>query len=512
MSTPPSEVRLQLRLLRSDDYPAVCDVQRACFPGVPPWSPGAFEQQLRRFPEGQIGIELDGQLVATSSSLIVVGDDWKRTHNFHEVSAGGTIQHHNALGDTLYGIDIAVHPDQRGLRLARRIYDARKELMLRLNLRRMFIAGRLPGLARHPELSAEHYVRQVITKAMVDSTLTVQLANGFHIRRILEDYLPSDEESRGHAVLMEWINPDWVPHASAVRDSARVAAVQYRMRAVSTWEEFARQCSYYADLAADYHCDFLLYPELLTNQLIPLTEPDRPGNRVRALDRFTGAYEALFRDLALRNNVNIIAGTHLHLRGERLYNTAWFFHRDGRVDQQDKLHVTPDEARWWGVSPGDRMELIQSDCGPVAIQVCYDVEFPELARVAKARGANILFVPYNTDLKAGHLRVRTCAHARCIENNLYVVLSGMCGGLPTEGWSEIHYGHSAILTPSDIPFPRDGVGAEASDNIETIVLHDVDFSLLRRMQAQGQVRTWVDRRTDLYTLQWHAEDGELTVE
>lgn len=508
----PQDTRLEVVPLTLEDYPEVIALQRACFPGVEPWKQSSFQEQLRRFPEGQIGVKLDGELVATSSSMIVAGDDWKGTHSLSQVTSEGTIRGHTPDGDTLYGIDIAVSPDHRGLRLARRLYDRRKELMERLNLRRMFIGGRLPGLHAHPELSPEAYVRRVMDKELVDPTLTVQLANGFYVLDVLHDYLPSDHESRGCAVLMQWLNPTWVPAGTNAVRSTRVAAVQYRMRAVESFEEFALQCSYYADLAADNHCDFLVYPELLTNQLIPLTPAMRPGLRVRELDQFTDRYIELFSELAIRNNVNIVGGTHLMLEEGRLYNVAYLFHRTGGVDTQKKLHITPEEARWWGVTPGQSLEVFDTDRGKVAILICYDVEFPELARVAKAKGAQVFFVPYNTDLRTGHNRVRTCAHARCIENNVYVVLSGMCGGLPAQEWSEIHYGRSAVLTPCDVPFPRDGVGAEANDNIETLVLHDLDYTLLRRMQAQGQVRTWLDRRTDLYHLTWHGDDEELEIE
>ncbi len=509
---PEREGRLILRPLTSQDYEAVAAIQRACFPEIEPWREPSFMEQLARFPEGQLGIELDGRLVATSSALIVAGDDWKEAHTFAEVSDGGTIKSHDPDGDSLYGIDIAVDPSYRGLRLAHRIYEHRKELIRRLNLRKMLIAGRVPGLHDHPEQTPEDYVRSVVRKELVDPTLTPQLAQGFAIRRVLRDYLPSDVESRGCAVLMEWLNAEWLPEDLSVRPSARVAAVQYRMRPVDSFEDFARQCTYYADLAADSRADFLLFPELLTNQLIPLVEPRRPALRVRELDQFTSPYLAHFSHLAIKYNLNIIGGTHLAVEDGTLYNIAWLFHRDGRVDKQYKLHITPAEARWWGVAPGPALEVFDTDCGKIAILICYDVEFPELARIARAKGANILFVPYNTDLPSGHTRVRTCAHARCIENNIYVVLSGMCGGLPGADWSEIHFARSAILTPSDIPFPRDGIAAEANDNIETLLISDLDFARLRKMHRQGAVRTWVDRRHDLYTVTWREGGSEHKVE
>ncbi|MCA9544793.1 MAG: carbon-nitrogen hydrolase family protein [Myxococcales bacterium] len=509
---PELESRLEVRQLTAEDYEAVAALQRAVFPDIGAWRKEHFLAQLRRFPEGQICVELDGEVVATSSALRLTWADWDEDHDFDEVVHGGDIATHEPDGDTLYGTDMVVHPRFRGLRMARRLYEARKAYMSAHRVRRMVIAGRIPGLSRHPELSAAEYVKEVLAKHLVDPTLTVQLGMGFTVLRVMDGYLKEDHESRGAAVLMEWINPEWFPAHRAQRQHARVAAVQYRMRTIESFEDFAQQCEYYADLASDYRCDFLCYPELLTNQLICLVAPTRPAKRVRALNDFTDQYLALFRHLAIKHNVNIIGGTHLLVEEGRLYNVAFLFHRDGRVDRQEKLHITPAEARWWGVTPGDALQVFDTDAGRIAINICYDVEFPELARVAKAKGAQILFVPYNTDLRTGHVRVRTCAQARAIENHLYVVVSGMCGGLPGEEWSEIHFARSAVLTPSDIAFPRDGVAAEANDNIETLVVHDLDYARIRRVQRQGEVRPWMDRRTDLYKLGWHGEDGPMDLE
>ncbi len=148
------------------------------------------------------------------------------------------------------------------------------------------------------------------------------------------------------------------------------------------------------------------------------------------------------------------------------------------------------------------VEVFDTDCGKIAIAICYDVEFPELARVAKDKGARILFVPYNTDLRSGHIRVRTCAAARCIENHMYAVLSGACGNLPFVDGADIHFAQSCILTPSDVPFDRDGIATETTPNVEAMLVHDLDLDLLRRTERSGTVRTWADRRGDLYELRW----------
>lgn len=298
----------------------------------------------------------------------------------------------------------------------------------------------------------------------------------------------------------------------AVKSAARIAVVQYRPRELSSFEEFARRCRYYAELAAGKETDFLVYPEFLTLELSCLLPPQQSTGNGRALDRFTDDYIELFSQLARSKSINIVGGTHLTVEQDKLYNIAYLFHRDGRIDRQKKLHITPDEKRWWGVEAGDDLEVFETDIGKVAMFICYDIEFPELARVAKAKGAELFIVPYNTELRSGHFRVRSCAQARTIENNVYLALSGMCGGAFTGGWSTHHHAQSAILTPCDISFARDGVGAEAEPNVEGLIFHDVDFSVLRKMQAQGQVRTWVDRRHDLYQLRWTGAGEPLDIE
>ena len=499
-----SEARLVVRPLALDDLGAIQEIQRRCFPDLQPWSESNLQSHLTTFPEGQIGIELDGKLVASSSSLILDSTKWKDKHTFEQVCPRGYLSNHDPEGNLLYGIDIVVDPDARGMRLARRIYEYRMELVDELGLRKIVIAGRIPGYAEHADdMSAREYVRKVVAKELADPVLTAQLSNGFVIRSVLRGYLPRDEESRGHAVLMELLNPLYAPpEAPELADKCRVATVQYQMRSIGSFEDFAKQCEFFVETASEYRVDLLLFPELLTNQLLGLLPPGRPGVSARALHQYTPQYLELFSRMAIKYNVNIVGGTHLTVEGDVLYNIAYLFHRDGRLDKQYKIHITPSEQKWWGVSGGDAVDVFQTDCGAVAIAICYDVEFPELSRMAKEKGAEILLVPYNTDIRAGHIRVRTCAHARCIENHMYAVLGGAIGNLPFVEGADIHWAQSCILTPSDIPFERDGVASEATPNVETMVVHELDLALLRRTQRSGTVRTWLDRRTDLYRIDW----------
>lgn len=491
--------RVIVRRLRKRDLKQVQSLHAECYPGMASWTKAQFEGLIERFPAGQVCVEIDGQVVAVCSTLRVDGSAFTQNHTYADLGLSQNLAAFDPDGDTLYGIDIAVDPRARGLRLARRLYDARKQLARELNLRRMLIGGRVPNYHKHQaRLSIHEYVKKVLERELKDPTLNTQLANGFSLHRVLPGYLPNDHESGGYALLLEWLNPHYSPPERVEPNMVRVATANYQMRAISSFDEFATQCEFFIDTAGDYHCDFLLFPELLTNQLLSLVPPGPAAEQARALDRFTEPYIEYFHRAAIKYNINVIAGTHLTVEDGRLYNIAFLFHRDGRIERQAKIHITPSEQRWWGVEPADQVRVFDTDVGRVGILICYDIEFPELARITTNLGANILFVPYNTDIRAAHIRVRTCAAARCIENHIYCVLSGPIGNLPQVQGADIHYAQAAILTPSDIHFPRDGIAAQANENVEALIIHDLDMATLRRTRRSGSVRPWVDRRTDLY--------------
>ena len=505
-----------LRPMRIGDFDALVDMQQKCFPGMKPWMRDQIESQLQIFSEGQVVIEIDGRLAASSSSLIVQFSDELHWYSWKDISDNGYITTHDPDGDTLYGIEIMVHPDFRGMKLARRLYDERKRLSVKLNLLRSIIAGRLPGYGEHSDkMSVQAYVRKVVHKELVDPVLTPQLANDFVLQEIIPDYFPADSDSRGYATFLEWNNLDHVPHGEKrfTRPACpvRVCAVQYEMRAVKDFADFKIQCEFFIDVASDHRSDFVVFPELFTTQLLSTIKPERPGLAARSLAELTPRYLELFTSLAVKYNVNIIGGTQFTLEGDRLLNSAYLFRRDGTQGRQDKLHVTPNERRWWGISSGRKLEVFETDRGRISILICYDVEFPELGRLAAKKGADILFVPFNTDERSGYLRVRHCAQARCIENHLYAVMAGCVGNLPMVENIDLHYAQSAILSPSDIEFGRDGVVAEAAANVETVVIHDVDLELLKRQRRAGTVQNWKDRRTDLYRLTFKEDGGDRQV-
>ncbi len=496
------ERQLIVRPMRLDDYESLVAMQRQCFADMEPWGEEQIVSQLKLFPEGQIVIECDGRLVASSSSLMLDYDDELEWCDWKKTADGGFIRNHKRSGDTLYGIEIMVDPEFRGMRLSRRLYDARKELCRTRNIEQMIVGGRIPGYHKYADkMKASEYVDRVINKSIFDPVLTAQIGNGFSLQGLLSDYLPSDTESCGYATFLEWRNLDYVPtgkrrHRRNVRP-VRIGAVQYQMRTIADFDEFARQIGYFVDVAGDYQCDFLLFPELFSTQLMSIMPALRPGEAARKLAEFTPRLVELFADLAVKFDTNIIGGSHFVVEDERLYNVALLFHRDGRIDKQYKLHITPSERRWWGVEGGPGLEVFDTDCGKVSIQVCYDCEFPELGRMAARLGADIFFVPYNTDTRGGYMRVRTCAAARCIENDVYVAIAGCTGNLPFVENADIHYAQSAILTPCDVTFARDGIGAEANANVETVITTMSIWNCATAPRTR-QRDDWNDRRTDLY--------------
>ncbi|WP_409342966.1 carbon-nitrogen hydrolase family protein [Paenibacillus sp. MBLB4367] len=279
----------------------------------------------------------------------------------------------------------------------------------------------------------------------------------------------------------------------------RVSAVQYHLHTISSFEEFAAQVEHYVKTAEEFAADFVLFPEFFTTQLLSIGDGKGNALTINELPDFTERYRSLFTSLARKTGMHLIGGTHVIRKGDRLYNVAHLFYPDGRVAEQAKLHITPTEVTEWNMSAGDGLEVFETDKGTIAMLTCYDIEFPEIVRMARAKGADVIFCPSCTDDRHGFYRVRYCCHARTIENQIYVVTTGTVGSLPTVDFMRGNYGQAAVITPNDVPFPPRGIMVEGEINGDMIVTADVDLSLLHEVRLKGSVTTWRDRRTDLYT-------------
>src|SRR5690606_30370640 len=184
----------------------------------------------------------------------------------------------------------------------------------------------------------------------------------------------------------------------------------------------------------------------------------------------------------------------------RIYNVAYLCRRDGSVDEQRKIHITPQEKHHWVIEGGDQLCVFDTDAGRIGILICYDAEFPELSRLLALQKMDILFVPFWTDTQNAYNRVRICSMARAIENECYVAIAGSVGNLPKINNMDLQYSQSAIFSPSDFAFPSNAIIGETTPNTENILIADVNLDLLKEIHEFGSVRTLKDRRTDFYDL------------
>jgi len=493
-----------LRLVESSDLGALIQLNKQCFPELAEqnviWNRAQLQNHLRLFPEGQILIEIDGRLVGAIASLIVhMGTDPYRAHTYAGITDGGYFHNHDPQGDTLYGADVYVHPDYRGLRFGHELYQARRELCIRLNLRRILAGGRMHGYARYASsLTPEEYVDAVEAGRLQDSVLGFQLREGFVVRSVLRNYI-RDPQSRNAATLIEWSNPEYQPVQDRQR-KVRVASVQYQVRRIREFGEFAEQVEYFVETAFNYRADFVLFPEFNTVQLLSQESlrnlPALEG--MAKLADLTDDVLGLYQRLAKTYGIHIVGGSHPMRRDGRLLNICPLVLPDGRVELQPKLHITPAERRYWGIEGGHHLQVFSTAKAKVGILICYDSEFPEAARYLADQGIEILFVPYNTDDRQGYSRVRYCCQARAIENQIYVVTAGIVGNLPSVPAMDIHYGRAAVYSPADFEFARDGIQAEADSNVEMLLVTDLDVNDLYRCRSAGSVRPRLDRRSDLF--------------
>jgi predicted amidohydrolase/GNAT superfamily N-acetyltransferase len=506
----PSGHRLKLRNTQLSDYEDVREIMDLVYPTMQgAWTRQQFISQLTRFPEGQICIEDNGKVVAAAVSLIVDYSRYGDRHNYQQITGDGYLTTHDPSGDTLYGVDVFVHPEYRSLRLGRRLYDARKELCEKLNLRAIVVGGRIPGYKNHHhEMMPQQYVELVKARELTDPILTFQLANDFHLRRLITGYLPEDTESHAYATLLEWLNIYYEEKETLIggtKPVVRVGAVQWQMRPLLSLDELVQQVEYFVDAVAGYQADVVLFPEFFNFPLMAQFSQDNPTEAVRRLAEYTEPLRRHMVDLALAYNVNIIAGSMPEYQDHALYNVSYLCRRDGTWDRQYKLHVTPDEDGYWGLKGGGELRVFDLDTCKIGVLICYDVEFPELPRLLADQGMQILFVPFWTDTKNAYLRVRRCAQARAIENECYVVMTGSVGNLPKVEHMDIQYSQAAIFTPSDFAFPHDAIAAEATPNTEMTLIADLDLDNLKELRMHGSVRNFRDRRLDLYRVSWLGE-------
>lgn len=505
--------KVELRFLKMEDYAELKETMIRAYSGMSEayWKETHIEKLLQIFPEGQVAVAVNGKVVGCALSLIVDYDEFGDSHTYQEICGDYEFDTHDPKGNVLYGIDVFIHPDYRGLRLGRRLYDYRKELCEQLNLKAIVFGGRLPNYHKFSkELSTKDYIQKVKLKEIYDPVLSFQLSNDFHVKKVMRGYLPGDKESKDYASLLQWDNIYYTAdakkkHAQGTKEYVRLGLVQWQMRNYKSLDDLIEQSEYFIDAVSGYRCDFALFPEFFNAPLMAafnhLSEPDA----IRELAKFTEPIRDKFIELAISYNINIITGSMPLVENGKLYNVGYLCKRSGEWERYVKVHPTPDEKKVWGMAGGDEIKVYDTDCGKIGILICYDSEFPELSRILAEQGMKILFVPFLTDTQNGYSRVRYCARARAIENECYVAIAGSVGNLPKVHNMDIQFAQSVVFTPCDFSFPTNGIKAEATPNTEMILIADLDLDLLKELHRFGAVQNLRDRRTDIYSVKWNGK-------
>jgi len=495
-------MQVEIRKLTIDDYDELAEAMLKAYPVIDDnvWSKRNIQKLTSIFPEGQICITVDGKLAAAALSICVNYELYGDQHTYDEITGNLSFNTHSNIGNVLYGIEVFVDPEFRALRLGRRLYDARKELCEIMNLKSIIVGGRIPNYHLYSsELSPREYITKVRNKEIFDPVLSFQIGNNFSPVKILKGYLKGDTESEEYAVLLQWNNIYYTAKKNTMQDSViRLGLIQWQMRPLKDIEDFYKQVEFFVDAVSGYQSDFCLFPELFNTPLLAPFNHLNERESMEKLSELTEEIKEKISEMAISYNVNIISGSMPILEDGQLFNVSYLLHRDGKIDEYRKVHITPNERKYYGMAGGNEIKVFDTDCGKIGIIICYDVEFPELPRLLADQGMKILFVPYLTDTQNAYTRVRHCAAARAIENECYVAIAGCVGNLPGVNNMDIQYGQATVFTPSDFAFPSNAIKGEATPNTEMTIIVDVDLNLLKELHYNGAVKTLTDRRKDLY--------------
>ena len=395
--------KVQIRNLQIEDYAQLSQsFTRVYSDGSDVfWTHKQIQKLINIFPEGQIVTVVDDKIVGCALSIIVDYDKVKNDHTYAQVTGKETFNTHNPEGNILYGIEVFIHPGYRGLRLARRMYEYRKELCETLNLKAIMFGGRIPNYHKYADkMRPKEYIERVRQRDIYDPVLTFQLSNDFHVRKVMTNYLPNDEESKHYACLLQWDNIYYQPPTQEYinpKTTVRVGLVQWQMRSYKTLDDLFEQVEFFVDAVSDYKSDFVLFPEYFNAPLMSKYNDKGESQAIRGLAKYTDEIRDRFINLAISYNINIITGSMPYVKEDGLlYNVGFLCRRDGTYEMYEKMHVTPDEIKSWGLSGGKLLQTFDTDCAKIGVLICYDVEFPELSRLMADQGMQILFVPFLT--------------------------------------------------------------------------------------------------------------------
>jgi predicted amidohydrolase len=280
----------------------------------------------------------------------------------------------------------------------------------------------------------------------------------------------------------------------------RLAAAQYPVFEPRDWAQVETQISTWVAEAAAAGAKLMVFPEYAAMSLAALFDDDVRADLARQVDAMQAlreSYVALHRRLAQAHGAYVLAGSFpWRLDDGRCVNRAWFCAPDGGADFQDKQIMTRFERESWNISSAPALKLFDTTLGRIAVNICYDCEFPLLARAQVEAGAELILVPSCTDTLAGYHRVRVGCQARALENQCIVVQSPLVGEARWSAAIDVNVGAAGVFGPPDRGFPDDGVLALGEINRAQWLYADVDLDKVAQVRAEGQVfnhRHWPEQ-------------------
>lgn len=352
------DLRLSIRNIEKTDYPGVKQLMDLVYSDIGgAWPEHTIDKLINEFHDGQICLIDHDQVVGIALAVRVDYVRFSNPHTYDDLISQRETILDDPEGDALYGLDVLIHPDYRGYRLGRRLYEARKELCRQRNLRSILAGGRIPNYHQHSDdYTPTEYIDAVRRREIYDPILTFQLANNFQVKRLLKQYLPEDEKSEGYATLLEWNNILYDSSKTVLtsrKQQVRIGAVQWQMREVESVEELLTQVEYFVDALAEYKSDFAVFPEFFNAPLMALSDDQRDQpEAIRFVAGFTERFRNEMSRMAITHNINVITGSLPLIEGENLYNVSYLCHRNGTVSEQRKIHITPHERRDWVIQGG----------------------------------------------------------------------------------------------------------------------------------------------------------------
>ena len=494
VSAKKSRIKIVVRTATPEDIPNLYKCQSLAYGGMSKeelCSERLLKLQQNAFPEGILLAEVDEALVGYATCLIVTLDEDSPWYSYNEITGGGAFTTHSPSGDTLYGADIAVHPEYRGRGVATALYKARKKLLRRLNLKRMVAGGRIPGYESVADkMTPEEYVGKVIDGQLFDPSLNAHLRAGYQVKGVHHGYL-DDEQSLNYATFLEYENPQFRPNRHRIsvtplrrrHSKIRLCLAQTDFASIKSFDQLLDTIASTLEKAEAQGVQLILLPD----QWYPLEDAEATPERSR---EFSDFLESQCRS----HGLYLAAEKYPSQPGElgRLALQA----PSGELGSQARLHLSGKQTGTTR-SPAE-LTLFDTSLGRIGLLAGYDAVFPEVVRRLTLAGMQLLLCSIDTKERNEYLRLRFCAKARAVENSIFV-------GLCNKGDST-SYGESAVFTPCDFGFPDSGDAARAGTFGPTSVVHDLDIGSLEAVREIGVVTPLKDRRLDVCGL-----DSQLRV-